>query len=176
MFWCGRTFSGEAVWLHMHIFRTSSPLLSIIGEKASDEIKGGMLPCVFPFRIGPLGVLSVWVQSGPVGKCHWVSLSILLGLALHPSFCLARAGCGLFCACLPSFNQLGLHGWSTAERSFWRSLWLVSAGFVVYLCYSSCSWGEQVDLARSCLAQVLSILWLQQKSHNGNWLEILPTA
>lgn len=37
--------------------------------------------------------------------------------------------------------------------------------FVACLCYSSCSWGEWVELGQSCWAQVLSILLLQQESH-----------
>ena len=47
---------------------------------------------------------------------------------------------------------------------------------MVCLCYNSSSCGEQVEPAKSCLAQVLSALEQQQKSHNGNCLKTLPTG
>lgn len=173
MFCFGRTCNAFLLKLYDCMVKTSSPLPNITGENPSGVVEGGILHLPVhlwgwaPGCAQHLG--TVWAFGGATEDlCQCRGGFTSPHLLFHNSrlWAVLCVSCELQPAWTPGLAS----SWEKPLKipGFWK------LHIVVRLCYSSCNWSERVELARSCLAQVLSTLLLQQESYNGNWLKTLP--
>ena len=162
MFCFGRTFNAfpaKFVWLHMHTFKTSSPLPSITGEKPSSVVEGGILPLLVHLWGWPPGRAQHLGTFWPWGDATGDLCQSCCSLHITPASVWQEwdVGCSVHVHLWPP-TSLDARVGQQLREAFEDPYGFRVLDFVVCLCYSSCGWGEQVELARSCLAQVLSTL------------------